>query len=204
MGGIGSGRYAYGARSTTEGMRSLDVRKLKRAGVFDAPGAVTGWHWTRGTEVVSSIKMQSKFDGLRLFYKSRSWGEDWQEMDYTVRLSRTPCHLGGSRLWFHCPARGCGRRVAKLYGGAVYACRHCHRLSYASQSEDRRSRAQRRAEVARAKLGWDDDWGLRPKGMHRKTFERLAAVVDQAESEVYAETVRWLSAFSARFGDLDW
>src|SRR5438094_5573832 len=32
-----------------------------------------------------------------------------------VRISWTPCHLGGERPWFHCP--GCSRRIARLYWG---------------------------------------------------------------------------------------
>jgi hypothetical protein len=31
----------------------------------------------------------------------------------------------------------------------------------------------RRALKLRDRLGWDDDYGLKPKGMHWKTFERL-------------------------------
>ena len=44
---------------------------------------------------------------------------------YAVRIVRTVCNLGGSRAWFICPAVGCGRRVAILYGGGIFACRHC-------------------------------------------------------------------------------
>ena len=49
-----------------------------------------------------------------------------------VRIVRTPCRLGGSRAWFICPAVGCGRRVAILYGGGIFACRHCYDLAYDS------------------------------------------------------------------------
>lgn len=42
---------------------------------------------------------------------------DWQDESYPVGLDTTPCHLGGERSWFLCPARGCGKRVAILYGG---------------------------------------------------------------------------------------
>ena len=37
---------------------------------------------------------------------------------------------------FICPAAGCGRRVAILYRGGIFACRHCYRLAYASSRED--------------------------------------------------------------------
>jgi hypothetical protein len=67
---------------------------------------------------------------------------------------RTPCNLGGWRAWFICPAVGCGRRVAILYGGGIFACRHCYRLADASSREDAGGRATRRADRLRARLGW--------------------------------------------------
>ena len=107
-------------------------------------------------------------------------------MDCPARLTRTPCNLGGSRPWFLCPARGCERPVAILYGGAVLACRHCHQLAYPSQNEDRTGRAMWRAERIRAKLGWPpgalDGWYDKPKGMHWRTFERLCAEHDYWET----------------------
>lgn len=199
MGGLGSGRYGFGGRATVEDYRGLDVRRLKRSGALAVPGLVTGWQWSRAGETISSIKMEARHNALRLFYRTRAWGEDWQDMDYLVQLDRTPCHLGGERLWFLCPARGCGRRVAKLYGGAVYACRSCHGLAYSSQKEDRHSRALRRAEAARVRLGWDTgEWGDRPKGMHATTFERLARIVEDAEAAMDAETIRFLTMLQMR------
>lgn len=58
-----------------------------------------------------------------------------------VYLDWTACHLGGQRPWFLCPTRGCGRRIANLYGGAIFACRHCYRLAYPSQRETPDDRA---------------------------------------------------------------
>ncbi len=98
-------------------------------------------------------------------------------MDYTVELDWADCHLGGQRAWFRCPAKGCGRRVAILYGGAIFACRHCHRLAYESQREAGYDRMARRADKLRDKLGWEpgilNGDGIKPKGMHWRTFERL-------------------------------
>jgi hypothetical protein len=54
-----------------------------------------------------------------------------KDEQYPVRIERTPCNLGGSRHWFICPAVGCGRRAAILYGGGNFACRRCHQLAYA-------------------------------------------------------------------------
>src|SRR5262249_51545398 len=73
------------------------------------------------------------------------------DLDYSVRLVTTPCHLGGVRWWFICPLSrngvGCGRRVRKLYlCGKYFGCRHCHNLTYRScQESDSRVYALARA-----------------------------------------------------------
>jgi hypothetical protein len=61
----------------------------------------------------------------------------------------------GSRAWFICPAVGCGRRVAILYGGSIFACRHCYQFAHASSREDAGDRATRRADKLRARLDWE-------------------------------------------------
>ncbi|SDY53906.1 hypothetical protein SAMN05444340_11022 [Citreimonas salinaria] len=104
-------------------------------------------------------------------------------MRYAVTLDTTRCNLGGARRWFLCPARGCGRRVAVLYGGKVFACRHCYGLAYPSQSESASDRAARRADRIRERLGWEpgilNGYGGKPKGMHWRTFERLVTEHDK-------------------------
>ena len=130
-------------------------------------------------------------------------GGEWQDREYSVELSRTRCNYGGERVWFRCPARGCGRRVAVLYGGAIFACRKCHRLAYASQRADVLSRALGRADKIRARLRWKPGIafmpGERPKGMHWKTYERFMRkyleAAELANAEMCARFVRldiWL------------
>ena len=65
-----------------------------------------------------------------LIYRHRSGDAEWKGEQYPVRIVRTPCNLGGLRAWFICPAVGCGRRVAILYGGSIFACRRCYQLAY--------------------------------------------------------------------------
>ena len=123
-----------------------------------------------------------------------------------MRLLTTPCNYGGERQWFACPAVGCGRRVAKLYGGRVFACRLCHELAYPSQREAEHDRLARRADAIRARLGWepglDGLQGGRPKGMHRRTFERLSSEVewlsDRAEAVFAVHMADQLDKFNAR------
>jgi hypothetical protein len=181
MGGMGSGRRYQGGKGTTSDMRALDVRRLQRDGLL-TPGQAFGWNWTRNGEEVASIQVRTEVDRVILNYRSRSNGGDWQPMEYPVDLKWTGCNLGGRRVWFLCPAKGCGRRVAILFGGSIFACRHCHKLVYTCQRETDDDRAARRADRIRNRLGWEagilNGEGNKPKGMHWRTFVRLKAEHD--------------------------
>lgn len=180
MGGYGSGQWQSG-KNTTSDYRFLDVRRLQRDGLL-TPGHNLTWSWKRGGETVASIQISTKADRLILNYRHQSGGGDWQPIEYPVWLDWTACTFGGKRVWLLCPAKGCGRRVAVLYGGTIFACRHCHRLAYASQRESDYDRATRRADTIRRRLGWEpgilNGPGWKPKGMHWRTFERLKAEHD--------------------------
>ncbi|MGX2042247.1 hypothetical protein ACWJKU_19275 [Methylocaldum sp. MU1018] len=178
MGGIGSGRRYQRGKDTTSNMLSLDIRKLQRDGLL-TPGRAFGREWTVNGEEVASIRMRTEVDRVILSYRSRSNAGEWQPMEYPVYLEWTGLHFGGQRAWFLCPARGCGRRVAILFGGSIFACRHCHKLAYECQRETDDARAMRRADTIRQRLGWGagiaNPEGGKPKGMHWRTFERLKA-----------------------------
>lgn len=183
MGGPGSGnRWRYGTRSTPDEMRSIDVRRWAREGML-RPGYRGGWQWTVNGREVGSIHMCAETDRVVLTYRQRSGAGEWKNEKYPVYLARTPCHLGGSRCWFICPAVGCRRRVAILYGGAIFACRRCHRLAYDSTREDAGDRATRRADRLRMRLGWEpgilNGNGPKPKWMRWRTFDRLVERHDQ-------------------------
>ena len=178
MGGMGSGRRYQGGRSTTEDYRPLDVRTLHKAGLL-AAGHVALWNWYSRGELRASIQVQAREDHVFLTYAATENGER-RDYSYPVRLDWTPCQYGGARPWFLCPARGCGRRVAILYGGAVFACRHCYRLAYESQRARDYDRLAGRADKVRRRLGWPvgilnpTPW-TKPPRMHWRTFWRLTA-----------------------------
>lgn len=92
----------------------------------------------------------------------------------TVRITRTACRYGGFRQWFACPR--CRRRCSVLYGSPFY-CRQCHRLNYTSTSAGEADLLFERMDKIRRRLKLDCVADIspycRPKGMHRKTFERL-------------------------------
>lgn len=200
MGGFGSGR-GLRSKDTTSDMRPLDIRKLQRDGLL-TPWRASGWQWTRNGEEVASIQIRCEADCVMLSYQSRNNGGEWQAMAYAVHLDWTPCNFGGRRAWFRCPARGCGRRVAILYGGTIFACRHCYRLAYASQREAEDDRARRQAEKIRRRLGWPariaNPEGGKPKGMHWQTFWRLIAAHDAHAEASLAGVVKWLESMKRR------
>jgi hypothetical protein len=163
-------------------MLALDVRQLQRNRLLK-PGASFNWGWTRNGQSRASINIQVEANQVMLRYRQRQHGDHWQDMAYPVLLDWTPCHYGGQRAWWLCPAVGCGRRVALLFGGTVFACRHCHELTYQSQRETADMRAIRRADKLRDRMDWTPGIltppGGKPKGMHWQTFERLRAAHDQ-------------------------
>ena len=179
MGGRGSGRHWYcDVKDTIDDCRAIDVRRWQRDGLL-VPHQAFGWQWSRHDKVMASIRVRTEGNRIMLIYRHRNRGEEeWQDENYLVYLDWTACNFGGERPWFLCPAVDCGRRVAILYCGGIFACRHCHQLAYESQRETYDSRAARRADKIRERLDWEpgilNPKGLdKPKGMHWRTFERL-------------------------------
>lgn len=199
MGGFGSGRH--GGKSTTGDMLALDIRRLARDGLLN-PGLSFNWKWSRGGEAVGNINIRTGADCVTLDYRSRERGGDWQAMNYPVRLTWTPCTYGGQRAWWLCPAMGCGRRVAVLYGGKVYACRHCHQLAYRTQREQAHDRACTKADKMRDRLQWEpgilNGDGVKPKGMHWVTFGPLKAQHDALVHEALTAVMAKLKILHER------
>jgi hypothetical protein len=84
-----------------------------------------------------------------------------------------------------------------------FLCRHCYRLAHASQSEDRWDRLLRRANKIRQRLGGDTGMAARfprkPKGMWKRTYERLAEEVFEAELNADDAFARRAELIVARF-----
>jgi hypothetical protein len=201
MGGFGSGRFHQDGKAVTEHLPSLDVRRLKRKGLL-VPGTTSTLRWSHSGRVMVSLALRAAND--RVLLSTQTSGAD-ETQNQWVELDQTPCPLGGSRVWFRCPAQGCGRRVALLYMGSSdsLACRHCLQLAYASQREAPEDRAARRADRIRDRLGWEpgivNGKRCKPKGMHLTTFERLKARHDVLISEYLTgmtERNEWLQSYA--------
>jgi len=142
-----------------------------------------------------------------LKYRSRSFGEDWSDVEQRVAVVWTPCRFGGERPWFVCSVASngvyCGRRVIKLYGaGRLFACRHCYRLAYASQLESAQQRGLWKSQKIRMRLGGSasmlDEFPEKPKGMHWRTYNRLRRMHDKAEERSNIGLVSFVNRLSRR------
>jgi hypothetical protein len=183
-----------GGRATCEVCQSLDVRKLQREGrLLTYQSFPVSWRF--GDEVYGGIHIHTEPNVVILRFQSKSpERSDWKLVEQNVPIAWTACALGGQRPWFVCTALvarvRCGRRVAKIYlgGSPIFACRHCHRLAYASQSKSAFFRDIAKAMNIRMRLGGSpnlfDPFPQRPKGLHRRTYQRLQRIHDAAESRL--------------------
>jgi hypothetical protein len=206
LGGLGSGnRYRFDKKTTTEGYRSLDVRRLHREGLLKS-GNRFSWRWSRAGREVASIGAFVYRDYVFLSYRHRSGPvAEWEDVEEPVPLEWTPCNFGGERPWFVCPGAACGRRVAVLYRpGKYFLCRHCYDLRYQSQREDKAGRVLRRAQKIRQRLGGSanmtEPFPEKPKGMHHDTYMRLFWEHHEAEMEHLVGMRAWLDKLQKQIG----
>ncbi len=214
MGGFGSGRPAM--RPTVEGCRSLvldvnvvtrpvmaalrrqGLREMPESGRVQVPPCRVTWsrRCERGpwaaVEIALSLGCRTGRAVLRydVEHTCRPTGPQVQQ----VEMVATPCRFGGVRWWWLCPATG--RRCAKLYlpnGGVRFLSRGrgAYPLAYASQGGGPLDRSHARLARIHHRLGQtyeysDQPLPRRPKGMRRRTYERLRdewdAALDQHEA----------------------
>lgn len=190
-------------RSTAD-MHRLDIRKIQQAGLLK-PGASFTWQWTRGSTALASIGMViDTTTSVTLHYKTRPRGADWQDKRYQVTVGWTPCNYGGTRPWWLCPC--CGRRVAVLWGGSTYACRHCAQVSYESTRTAESSKPFERADNLRRRLGWcagvANPQGDKPKGMHWRTYGRHLQKLNQHGIMAMRSTDRMMARLRGKLAGL--
>lgn len=205
MGGLGSGRRKTSSLGHVECTRSIDLTWLKQQGNLRV-----GWegrlNWRRDGRIVGSVNFRAEQDGIRLVYRVRVGEGDWEQVTDWIAIVHVPCRYGGDRPYFVCagkPGAACDRRVLSVYGsGRLFLCRHCTRLSYRLQSEDTAGRTRRRALKSWRRLGGDDISVAhnRPKGMWRRTFDRLIDRAIAAEMLADDECERRTARLEERIG----
>ena len=156
------------------GRDTLDVRDLQRASLLTDEWITLqqAFRWPRITMM--------RLHRYRIVLELRN-----QVTPQSIRVSWTRCHFGGARPWLHCPY--CQRRAARLLRGfGGYFCRACcGNPIYESQRRSKKARAYLQAYRLRARLGGSkpvrDAIPPRPRGMKRKTYERLCARIKWLE-----------------------
>lgn len=105
---------------------------------------------------------------------------------YSVQLTTTAPHYGGSRYWFRCPS--CSNRVSVLYCAGTYVCRHCLSVPYGSQLQTKTDRIYSKLNALRDRLGWSvgiiNGIGSKPRYMHHSTYERLINEYERLEQKL--------------------
>lgn len=191
-------------KRTTSQMHALDIRLVHRTGRL-IPGSSGMWTWTKSSGSVSRIGMHAGDGAMTLSYRTQTKTGEWQEMKCQVRVVWTPCNYGGQRAWWVCP--GCGTRVAILFGGGRYLCRHCHDLTYKSTRAAPTSAFYGRANKVRMKLGWGggvaSPMGARRKGMHAATYLRLLTELNIHGTAAQGSTDRLVSRLTAKLNAID-
>ncbi len=190
MGGFGSGRRWSSTETTSDYVR-VDVRKWQRQGLLIAGRTFFSWpSWE--VEVTSADRDEPI---LLCLHPRHGTGVRPQR----IWIEWTACNYGGKRAWFICP-RGCGRRVAILYGTVELACRHCRQLTYECQQDSGWHRSLRQARTSRAKLGGSmslaESLPEKPKGMHWRTYRRLITRLVQREQAVFAGAMTMVNALA--------
>lgn len=169
MGGFGSGSYG---RATgypkAENFRQYDLAALSRRGYLDSiPHVLTFPTSARGPQ---SVGMLATPTGVIFYFKRQG-----EIHELRIPYAYTATAFGGQRKWFACPQ--CGKACRVLYGAQRLACRHCHGLRYASQSESSHWRARRKAETIRCRVGGSQDtdqpFPPKPPRMRWVTYRRL-------------------------------
>jgi hypothetical protein len=154
--------------------------------------------WGRPT---GSIEVLGGEEGVTLVYAVRETdAEAWRPIETRVALTRIPKPFGGSQVFFVCPT--CNRRILELaFGYERFRCRHCLGLVYRTSQQSPADRAMSRADKLRQRLGGEpglESCYARPKHMRRKTFERIDAQIQAAETEVLDEHIRVLGRITQR------
>ena len=168
----------------TNEVHSIDLAWLRRQKLLNI-GRWSTVRWSRGGRETGSIRLECHAHAIRLVYRQREREADLVDVNELVPLVETDTQFGGRRQWFLCLQ--CKRRCRVLYGGTYFRCRRCNDLKYDTQYEPPFARTATRALKIRERLGGkggiDDPFPQKPKGMHWKTYNRLAADESQLQNE---------------------
>lgn len=203
-----------GWRPRIEGLRCLNLTRMLQAGAVKPNHLIVngGWNlcdpdtYERLACIGYSADLDEHCGYIRLQYVVTDHGTgERRDRDYTIKLSSVPLHYGGRRWYFHCPATG--RRALKLFlvqSTFVARAAILPLPTYRSQRVSGLDRVIDQRWTLRRRMGdtFSDLYGapLKPKGMHRKTFERYAARDAELEEIESLYTLRRWGMLADRLG----
>jgi len=179
MGGYGSG--VTGWKPKSEQSCKIDIRYMNKNGMLQA-GVTSTWAWSYANKSLGDVSITSLGSKLTIQQNNKP-----QSSAQHISLTWTACNYGGQRPWFLCPV--CKRRAAILFWASeFFSCSHCNDITYYSRCESPLNRLLRKKRKIQKRISSDDGWGLgffyRPKGMHKKTFERLIDEYSEIERQI--------------------
>jgi hypothetical protein len=188
MGGFLSGRPA--TKVTVESGLKLDLGRLLRLRLLVPGGHRAGsivWTYSATGEECGTVGYTADLTDLAHAFVQLRYSANGTPMHYPIWLHRTPCRFGGFRWWWVCPRTG--HLATKLYlppGATTFASRRAYRMAYRSERGGPMDRSHLRQRRIFEKPGGDyrifePAPPMRPKGMHRRTYERLLAELRAAE-----------------------
>ena len=123
------------------------------------------------------------------------------DRSWMVIIDFTPLNFGGKRRWMLCPKCHYRRQSLFILGGEL-ACRTCLQLRYECQHENKRSRMFRHADKIRRKLGWPlgigNANGVKPKGMHKKTYNKLCVELHSVTKALIFNINDWIERMNKK------
>jgi hypothetical protein len=142
-----TGRAVHRRKVRVDKCHRLDLAQLRRDGAL-RPDPGRAWRSTQefnwGLSVLLYAVVCDSSRPVAFVLAHDVTGGTAEGHAYPVELTSTPCHFGGSRLWFRCPlltsGGACRRRCRTLflpYGASHFGCRECHRLTYRSRQQHR-------------------------------------------------------------------
>jgi hypothetical protein len=161
---------SYGWHHRVEHYPRLRVRDLLLPHGRSSAAVFIGRWQVNAEEVAATIVTHKQFVDIH-------FGDVAGLLGNRVDIVCMPAGFGGVRQFFVCPS--CGQRRGALYLHlGQFRCRVCAGLRYVSQTLDFKGRQHLAIQKLEAKL---TEEGEKPKRMHRRTFERILAQLEQRD-----------------------
>jgi hypothetical protein len=180
MGNCNSGRRRSRNRGMMEDVIRLDIRVMRRQGLFVAGLTTHGdqrWNWKGTGESAGAVSVAVDLEDHDAPHVVLRFSLDGAAQMQVIRLASRQMPYGGRRYYFLCPKLGRRCEVLPMIGG-VFASRQAHRLTYRTQSIAPVDRLRARAQKLESRLWPGKGKPGRVRGRNR---ERLLAVWGRAE-----------------------